>query len=93
MKKCEICNSELFMDEKNELFCPECETSSFLTTFDEEDDSWMGQNFKIVKPKTKSVTIRLYISDIEKAKSVAKDKNIPYQALIKDILHKNLATS
>lgn len=90
IKKCNICNSELFEDEKGELFCPDCEAEEFLETFDENDDSWMNNKFKVVKPKTKSVTIRINISDIEKAKKYAKSKNVPYQSLLKDIIHRSL---
>jgi predicted DNA binding CopG/RHH family protein len=61
-----------------------------MTSFDESDDTWMKTKFKVISPKTKSVTIRLNICDIEKAKKIAKDKNLPYQTLIKEIIHKNL---
>jgi len=90
MTKCEKCNNEMFQDEKNEWFCPTCEADDFIMSFDENDDGWMKTKFKIIKPKTKSVTIRLNICDIEKAKEIAKEKNLPYQTLIKDIIHKNL---
>lgn len=90
-KKCEICKNEMFEDEKGEFFCPNCEAEEFLTSFDENDDSWMKNKFKIVKPKTKSVTIRMNVYDIEKVKNIAKKKNVPYQTLLKEIIHKNLA--
>ena len=89
-KKCDICGNELYQDDKNEWFCSTCEAEDFLMAFDKEDDNWMTTKFKVVQPKTKSVTIRLNIFDIEKAKQLAKDKNLPYQTLIKDIIHKNL---
>ncbi len=88
-KKCEICDTEMFQDEHNEWFCPNCEAEDFMTSFEDNDD-WMKTKFKVVQPKTKSVTIRLNIYDIEKAKKIAKDKNLPYQSLIKEIIHKNL---
>lgn len=90
IKKCEICDSELFEDEKGELFCPDCEADEFLETFDENDDSWMKNKFKIIKPKTKPVTIRINVADIEKAKKIAKDKNVAYQTLLKNVIHQNL---
>ena len=91
IKKCDICESKLFQDDKNEWFCPQCEAEDFLTTFEQENDDWMKTKFKVVQPKTKAITIRLNIYDIEKAKQIAKSKNLPYQTLIKDIIHKNLA--
>ncbi len=86
---CEKCNTEMFQDENNEWFCPNCEAEDFMTSFEDNDD-WMKTKFKVVQPKTKSVTIRLNVYDIEKAKKMAKDKNLPYQTLIKEIIHKNL---
>lgn len=91
IKKCNICDNEMVQDESNEWFCPSCEAEIFMSTFDKEDDSWMQTKLKVVLPKTKSVTIRLNVYDIEKAKKLAKNKNMPYQTLIKDIIHKNLA--
>jgi predicted DNA binding CopG/RHH family protein len=90
IKQCKQCNNEMFQDEKDEWFCPNCETDDFIMSFNENDDGWMKTKFKVVQPKTKSVTIRLNIYDIEKAKEIAKKKNLPYQTLIKEIIHKNL---
>jgi len=90
IKKCDICQTEMFQDENDELFCPNCEADDFMTEFEESDDTWMKTKFKVVLPKTKSVTIRLNVCDIEKAKQIAKNKNLPYQTLIKEIIHKNL---
>lgn len=91
LKKCDICKTEMFQDENNEWFCPNCEAEDFITTFDEGDDSWMKTKFKVVQPKTKAVTIRFNVHDIEKAKKIAEKQNVPYQTLIKEIVHKNLA--
>lgn len=90
IKKCAICNSELFKDETGELFCPDCYAGEFLKTFDEKDDSWMKNKFKVIQPKTKPITIRMNVSDIEKAKTLAKIKGLPYQTLLKEIIHNNL---
>ncbi len=89
--KCKLCKNELFEDENGDLFCPDCEADKFLTTFDENDDSWLNSKFKTVKPKTKPVTLRMNINDIEKAKKIAKLSNMPYQKLLKDIIHENLS--
>ncbi len=90
-KKCNICENEMFQDENDEWFCPDCETNDFVTSFDKDNDDWMKTKFKIIQPKKKSVTIRLNVYNIKKAKKIAKDKNLPYQTLIKEIIHKNLA--
>ena len=36
IKKCKICDSELFEDEKGELFCPDCEAEEFLEDLEEQ---------------------------------------------------------
>lgn len=90
IRKCEICNNELFEDENDKIFCPKCKSQEFVSQFDENDDSWMSYKFKIVRPKTKPVTIRMNIYDFEKAKELAKSKNMPYQSLLKEIIHRNL---
>ncbi|MGI8743913.1 MAG: CopG family antitoxin [Bryobacteraceae bacterium] len=41
--------------------------------------------------RTKSVTIRLAQDDIELAKSLASAHGLPYQTLVKDLLHQALA--
>ncbi|MEI8389712.1 MAG: hypothetical protein WCG23_07475 [bacterium] len=51
-KNCNICKSELFEDEKGELFCPDCEANKFSEIFNENDDSWMNNKFKILRPNT-----------------------------------------
>ncbi|MDR1168479.1 MAG: BrnA antitoxin family protein [Heliobacteriaceae bacterium] len=91
MKKCDICGNELFYDENDKLFCPDCEANEFLETFDEADDRWLEKAHKVVMPKTKPITIRLNVYDIEKAKAQALALSIPYQTFLKDIIHKKLA--
>jgi predicted DNA binding CopG/RHH family protein len=91
MKKCDICGNELFYDENDELFCPDCEANELLEAFDEADDSWLKKAHKVVMPKTKPITIRLNVYDIEKAKEQALALRIPYQTLLKDIIRNKLA--
>lgn len=91
-KKCPKCKSELFLDKDKELFCPECEAEKFLKDFNPEDESDLETaEWKVVRPETKPVTIRLNVIDIQLAKKKAKEKNMPYQTLLKEIIHKNLA--
>lgn len=91
-KKCEKCKTELFQDKDGEWFCPECEAEDFLETFNPEDESDIETaQWKVVKPETKPVTIRLNVVDIQRAKKLAKERNMPYQTLLKEIIHKNLA--
>jgi predicted DNA binding CopG/RHH family protein len=92
IKKCEICKSELFQDENGEWFCPDCVADEFMEKFNPNDDSDIeNAKWEVVKPKTKPVTIRLNEVDIQRAKKLAKEKKVPYQSLLKEIIHKNLA--
>ncbi len=91
-KKCEKCKSELFLDKDKAWFCPECEADEFLEDFNPEDESDIQTSeWKVVKPETKPVTIRLNVVDVQIAKKLAKERNMPYQTLLKEIIHKNLA--
>lgn len=90
-KKCKTCGNELYKDENNDLFCADCEAEEYLNSFNENDDSWLNNKPKLVKPETKPVTIRLNVVDIQRAKKIASEKNVPYQTLLKEIIHKNLA--
>lgn len=90
-KKCKICNTELYKDENDELFCANCEAEEYLNSFDEEDNTWLKNTPELIKPETKPVTIRLNVVDIQRAKKLATEKNVPYQTLLKEIIHKNLA--
>ncbi len=92
IKKCEKCKTELFKDKNNEWFCPDCDAEEFLKDFNPEDESDIETGkWKVVKPETKPVTIRLNVIDIQRAKKLAKERNMPYQTLLKEIIHKNLA--
>ncbi len=91
-EKCKKCNTELFQDDKGEWFCPDCEADEFMESFNPEDDSDINNaKWQVVKPETKPVTIRLNVVDIQRAKKIASEKNVPYQTLLKEIIHKNLA--
>ena len=99
LKKCEICKEkveELYKTDKGEQLCGDCFGDEFLKHFDETDDSLFEEaiksgNVKAVKPETRPITIRLNVVDIQRAKKLANDKNVPYQTLLKEIIHKNLA--
>lgn len=100
LRKCEICADkvvDLYETQANKLVCGDCFASDYLENVDETDTSWINKaansgEAKVVKPKTKPVTIRLNEIDIEIAKRTAKQRNMPYQTLLKEIIHKNLAS-
>lgn len=41
IKRCDVCQAEMFQDENNEWFCPKCEEDEFMTEFDKNDDKWL----------------------------------------------------
>ena len=72
---CTQCNTELFKDETGELFCPECYANEFLNTFNENDDSDItNKKWRVTTPKTKPVTIRMPLKDLDSIKNLAKIK-------------------
>lgn len=97
-KKLHICpeckdkTEDLYETEDGRMLCGDCFAGDFLKTFDENDDSWMDdiESVRIVTPETKPVTIRINVMDIQRAKRKAKEKGIPYQTLIKNIIHENI---
>lgn len=92
IQKCTKCNTELFQDNKGELFCPDCVADEYMESFNPEDDTDINTaKWEVVKPETKPITIRLNVVDIQRAKKIAKEKKVPYQTLLKEIIHKNLA--
>lgn len=96
LKKCQICNEmveDIYETNSGVEACGDCFADDFLETFDENEDDFIFENAKweVVKPETKPITIRLNVIDIERAKKLAKEKNMPYQTLLKEIIHKNLA--
>jgi predicted DNA binding CopG/RHH family protein len=96
LKKCEMCNEsveDLYETDKGQMLCGDCFATDFLETFDETDDSWLDnvKNWKVVRPETKPITLRINVMDIQRAKKIAKEKNMPYQTYLKEIIHKNLA--
>ena len=50
-------------------------------------------SFPNLKPTTRPVSIRISISDLNRVKERANETNIPYQSLIKEYIHKGVATS
>jgi hypothetical protein len=41
--------------------------------------------------RTRSVTLRVAVGDLERAKAVAERKGLPYQTLLKMLIHEGLA--
>ena len=95
LKKCEICEEkveDLYEADDKKMLCGDCFATEFLKTLDENDDSDAdSEEWVLIKPETKPVTIRMNVIDIQRAKKLAKEKNVPYQTLLKEIIHKNLA--
>lgn len=76
-------------------FSSEAEESEFWQTHDSTDyvdwsKAQRGVRFPNLKLTTKPITIRLPVSMIDKAKIQAHKMDIPYQALIKQILFAGL---
>ncbi len=44
-----------------------------------------------LEDRTRSVTLRVAIGDLERARAVAERKGIPYQTLLKMLIHEGLA--
>jgi len=95
---CQECKEkveDLYDTEDGRMLCGDCYATDFLKTFDENDDSLFEEaiktgNVRIVTPETKPVTIRMNVVDIHSNKRKAKEKGMPYQTLIKNIIHEHL---
>jgi len=95
LKICQDCKEkveDLYETDDGRMLCGDCYATDFLKTFDEKDDSWTDniENVRIVTPETKPITIRINVVDIQRAKRKAKEKGMPYQTLIKNIIHEHL---
>lgn len=89
-KQCKKCGEEMYRDDQNQWFCPDCVLDEIDPAFlDEERDDRgeLGRPY-VLEPPTKQVSIRLPVTDLELAKRMAKRKGIPkYQSYIKTLLH------
>ena len=92
-KKCKKCGGEMYRDDQDKWFCPDCILEEIDPAFlnEEHDDPGELKRPYVLEPPTKQVSIRLRITDLELAKRLAKHKGIPkYQSYIKTLLHEAL---
>ena len=90
VKKCRKCRTEMYQDEQDKWFCPDCIVAEIDPAFlDETRDEPGGlKRPYLLPPPTKQVSIRLAVSDVELARRLASQKGIPkYQTYIKTLLH------
>lgn len=92
-KKCKKCGTEMYMDDRGELFCPDCVIEEIEPDFLDERKVGRGELKRpyVLESPTKQVSLRLPVSDLDLARKIARRKGIPkYQTYIKTLLHKML---
>ncbi|MFI5394042.1 MAG: CopG family antitoxin [Candidatus Binatia bacterium] len=92
-KKCKKCGAEKYQDDQGKWFCPDCVLDEIDPAFLDEarDDKGELERPYVLEPPTKQVSIRLPVTDLELAKSLARRKGVPkYQSYIKTLLHEAL---
>ncbi len=90
LKKCRKCGSEMYRDDQEKWFCPDCILEQVSPEFLDENQNYRGKlkRFYVLAPPTKQVSIRLPIHDLELARKLARRKRVPkYQTYIKQLLH------
>lgn len=92
-QKCKTCGEEMYRDDQDKWFCPDCILQKIDPAFLDEEGDDPGELTRpyVLEPPTKQVSIRLPVADLELAKRLAKRKGVPkYQSYIKTLLHKAL---
>jgi hypothetical protein len=92
-RECGKCGAELYRDDKDRWFCPECIFEDLDPAFLDENGTDPGDLKKpfVLQPPTKPVSIRIAIPDLERAKMLARKKGIPkYQTYLKTLIHEAL---
>lgn len=90
LKKCRKCGSEMYRDDQEKWFCPNCILEQISSEFLDESQDYRGKLKRpyVLEPPTKQVSIRLAVSDLELARKLARRKRVPkYQTYIKQLLH------
>ncbi|MEE8114018.1 MAG: hypothetical protein V3U06_11180 [Candidatus Binatia bacterium] len=90
LKKCRNCGSEMYRDDQEKWFCPNCILEQISLEFLDESQDYRGELKRtyVLEPPTKQVSIRLAVSDLELARKLARRKRVPkYQTYIKQLLH------
>ena len=89
-KKCPYCLTEMYQDDHDTWFCPDCILEDIDAAFlnPDTDDPGALKKPYVLKPPTKQISIRLAVSDLELARKLARRKGIPkYQTYMKTLLH------
>jgi hypothetical protein len=92
-KKCRKCGIEMYQDNQDKWFCPDCVLTQIDPRFLDEklDHAGTLKHPYVLEPPTKQVSIRLPVSDLALARKLARRKGIPkYQTYIKSLLHETL---
>jgi predicted DNA binding CopG/RHH family protein len=93
VKNCSKCGSEMYRDDQNEWFCPDCVLEEINPAFLDQRLDHPGELSRayVLEPPTKQVSIRLAVGDVELARKLARRKRVPkYQTYIKELLHEAL---
>lgn len=83
----------MFRDNQKKWFCPDCVLDKIGPTFLDEAGDDRGDLARpyLLTPRTRPVSLRLPVADVEQAKQLARKKGIPKcQSYIKTILHEAL---
>lgn len=92
-KTCHTCGVEKYQDDQGVWFCPDCIVAEIDPAFLDEhrgDPGDLTQPY-VLAPPTKQVSIRLAVSDVQLARTLAQRKGVPkYQTYIKTLLHEAL---
>lgn len=94
MKTCRKCGAEKYQDDQGVWFCPDCIIEELDPAFldEQRDDPGDLAHPYVLSPPTKQVSIRLAVSDVQLARTLAQRKGVPkYQTYIKTLLHEALA--
>ena len=94
MKTCRKCGAEKYQDDQGVWFCPDCLIEALDPAFLDEQRADPGDltHPYVLSPPTKQVSIRLAVSDVQLARTLAQRKGVPkYQTYIKTLLHAALA--
>lgn len=89
-KRCKKCNIEMYRDDHDKWFCPDCVLEEIDPTFLDESTDHPGKLKRpyVLEPPTKQVSIRLPIGDLDLARKLSRRKGVPkYQTYIKTLLH------
>ena len=89
-RKCKKCGVALYQAEDLKWFCLIC-LAKEIEERDREYD--VGGTWRTVDPKTRPVTLRLSEVDLARAKAKARKLGKPYQALLKEVIHRAMAQS